>query len=97
GGSSRAEIACPPKSATLYWRGRKTSHSTSPIGTSIFGRDNSAPPFFPNGVPACRNTYEIVLEPYGWNPARNSGTRFPSAPCTGFTFSPATSAQRLLL
>src|SRR5215475_1938828 len=65
------------------------------MGTSTLGSDNSEPPFFANGVPECINTNETSYEPAGRKPGRNNGTRVPSAPCTGFTFSPPTSADRM--
>ena len=39
--------------ARVYCSGTNTSHSTTPIGTSIFGSDMSMSPFFWNGVPPC--------------------------------------------
>ena len=63
---------------------------------SMLGRLNSAPPFLANGAPECMNTNETAYDSVGRNPGRSSGMRLPSAPCTGFTRSPATSAESML-
>src|SRR6267378_4510589 len=96
GGSKFAAMASPPKSFTLYCSGRKTSHCRRLMGTSIFGREISEPPFFANGAPEWMKTKETLYESVGRKPGRNRGTRLPSGPSTGFTFSPATSAVRML-
>src|SRR5215467_12531949 len=66
------------------------------MGTSIFGSEISEPPFFANGAPECMKTNATSYAALGRKPARNNGTRLPSVPSTGFTFSPATSAERIL-
>src|SRR5206468_996177 len=73
-----------------------TSQCRRLIGTSIPGSVNSEPPFFANGVPECINTNETSYGPTGRKPGRNKGTRLPSDPWTGLTFSPPTSADRML-
>ena len=64
---------------------------------NVHGRkDRSDPPFFANGVPAWMNTNETVYVPVGRKPGRSRGTRLPSGARTGFTFSPSTSADKML-
>src|SRR5262249_30510987 len=60
------------------------------------GSESSDPPFLANGAPECRKTNDTSYASVGRKPARKRGTRLPSGACTGLTFSPATSAERIV-
>jgi len=52
--------------------------------------------FFANGAPECMNTNERCRTRRAGSPRAAAERDCPSAPSTGFTFSPATSAERML-